>query len=58
MEDFLESTTDPYYDGRIIHGRPMKAHGWSPMTNAALVEEMARHVADRAPQDADRSWLR
>jgi len=58
MEDFLENTTDPYYDGEIIHGRPMKAHGWSPMTNAALVETMARHVADRAPEDADLAWLR
>jgi len=58
MEDFLESTEDPYYDGAVIHGRPMKAHGWSPMTNAELVEEMARHVASQAPEDADRSWLR
>jgi hypothetical protein len=58
MEDFLEGTEDPYYDGAVIHGRPMKAHGWSPMTNAELVEEMARHVATQAPEDADRSWLR
>ena len=58
MEDFLESTTDPYYDGAIIHGRPMKAHGWSPITNAQLVEEMARHVAKHAPAEADTSWLR
>ena len=55
---FLESTTDPYYDGAIIHGRPMKAHGWSPITNAQLVEEMARHIAEHAPAEADTSWLR
>lgn len=58
MEDFLEGTTDPYYDGAIIHGRPMKGHGWSPMTNAELVETMARHVADHAPSGADTPWLR
>lgn len=58
IEDFLEATTDPYFDGKIIHGRPMKAHGWSPMTNAELVETMARHIADNAPTGADLSWLR
>lgn len=58
MEDFLESTTDPHYDGAIIHGRPMKGHGWSPMTNAELVEAMAQHVIERAPAGADTSWRR
>ena len=58
MEDFLENRTDPYYDGAIVHGRPMKAHGWSPVTNAQLVEEMARHVAEHAPAEADTSWIR
>ena len=58
MEDFLESTTDPYYDGEVIHGQPMKGHGWSPITNASLIEEMAHHVSENAPAEADTSWVR
>lgn len=58
MEDFLESTTDPYYNGEIVHGRPMKGHGWSPITNADLIQEMARHISNRAPTDSDTSWVR
>lgn len=30
LEAFLESTTDPYYDGSFIWGRPNKGHCWSP----------------------------
>jgi hypothetical protein len=41
LEDFLEQRTTPYYAGSFIYGRPMKPHGWQPMTNAALVRLMA-----------------
>lgn len=57
MEDFLESTTDPHYDGAVIHGRPMKGHGWQPMTNADMIREMSRHMAERAPEGASLDWL-
>jgi hypothetical protein len=57
LEDFLESTTDPYYAGKVVHGRPMKGHGWSPMTNADLIRVMAKHIAENAPRGADTSWL-
>ncbi|MSR03455.1 MAG: enterochelin esterase-like enzyme [Gemmatimonadetes bacterium] len=30
------------------YGRPMKPHGWQPVTNAEMVRQMARHVAKRA----------
>jgi len=30
LEDFLENTTDPYYNGSFIWGRPNKGHCWSP----------------------------
>lgn len=40
LEDFLENRSDPHYEGEIIHGRPMKGHGWSPITNAELVREI------------------
>ena len=41
LEDFLEHRTTPYYAGSVSYGRPMKPHGWQPMTNAALVRSMA-----------------
>jgi len=46
LEDFLENRSDPYYDGEIIHGRPMKGHGWSPVTNAELVKEIYSVIGD------------
>ena len=56
LEDFLEGTTDPYYGGEIVHGRPMKGHGWSPFTNAELVRRMADHMARNAPAGASMAW--
>jgi len=56
LEDFLENTTDPYYGGEVIHGRPMKGHGWQPMTYAELARMMAAHIAGNAPRGADTSW--
>ncbi len=55
LEEFLESTTDPYYDGAFIYGRPQKGHGWHPMTNAELMREMAEHITARAPRGEDTS---
>ena len=49
MEDFLKKTRNPYYAGSIEYGRPMKGHGWQPMTDAELVRMMAAHVAAHAP---------
>lgn len=57
LEDFLESTTDPYYAGEVIHGRPMKGHGWSPTTDADLIRTMAEHIVKNAPPGADTRWL-
>ncbi len=30
------------------YGRPMKPHGWQPVTNAELVKQMSRYVAKKA----------
>ncbi len=57
LERFLEGTTDPYYGGEVVHGRPMKGHLWSPFTNAELVRRMAGHVARNAPAGASTAWL-
>jgi len=57
LENFLESTRAPYYGGSFRYGRPMKGHGWQPMTNADLLREMADHIARRAPAgEPVRSW--
>jgi len=56
LEEFLENTTDPYYGGEVIHGRPMKGHGWQPMTYAELARMMADHIAGNASRGADTRW--
>lgn len=57
LEDFLESTKSPYYGGSFRYGRPMKGHGWQPMTNADLLREMAAHIARNAPAgEPTRAW--
>jgi hypothetical protein len=44
LEDFLKNTKDPFYSGSFTYGRPLKGHGWQPMTNAELVRTMAEHI--------------
>ena len=50
LEEFLRSATPPA-DIPIVHGRPLKTHGWQPMSYADLVRQMAAHVAAHAPAD-------
>jgi len=58
FEDYLENTQNPYYDGSFTYGRPLKGHGWMPITSAELVRTMAKFIADHAPPDAPtRDWL-
>jgi hypothetical protein len=52
LEDYLTSVKDPAYGGSFRYGRPLKEHGWQPMSNGDLVREMADHVARRAPAGA------
>jgi putative esterase len=52
LDDFLSGTTNPAYGGSFQYGRPLKGHGWQPMSNADLVREMAATVARHAPADA------
>jgi enterochelin esterase-like enzyme len=52
LEEFLESTKDPYYEGTFGYGRPRKGHGWSPFDRATgeLERAMARHITQNAPR--------
>jgi hypothetical protein len=52
MEDFLESTTDPYYGGSFTYG-PRGGHGWRPYGSDELLRRMAAHITARAPKGAD-----
>lgn len=39
------------------YGRPMKGHGWQPMSNAELVRMMSERITQSAPTGADvTSW--
>lgn len=55
LEKFLESTTDPYYDGQFVWGRPRKGHGWTPWdpSNGELFRIMAKHISAAAPPGID-----
>lgn len=52
LQDFLEQTTNPAYGGSFDYGRPLKGHGWQPMSDAELVRIMAAHIAQHAPGGA------
>ncbi len=52
LEDFLKNTKNPYYAGSFEYGRPLKGHGWMPMSFVELVRIMADHIAKNAPSAA------
>ena len=56
MQDELESQTNPPYRGDFRFGRPMKGHGWTPMTHTDLLREMAAHIAENAPRGEPTAW--
>jgi Putative esterase len=56
FEQFLQITDDPHYAGSFEYGRPMKPHGWQPMTNAEFVKRMADEIERNAPQGSGSAW--
>ena len=48
-EDLLTTIKDPDPKATFRYGRPMKGHGWHPMTWAALLQEMAADVRNNTP---------
>jgi len=57
LEEFLENTEHPYYEGSFHYGRPLKLHGWHPMTKAELIRIMADHVTKNAsPGEETKMW--
>jgi hypothetical protein len=58
MQEFLETTTEPYYDGTFTFGA-RGGHGWRPYSSAELLRVMADHIAANAPPGTDTSgWRR
>ncbi|UII74992.1 hypothetical protein LV716_12060 [Flagellimonas sp. HMM57] len=67
MEDFLESTTDPYYEGEVLYG-DRSEHCWNGdpelpnhitrmRYNTMYVPKIMKRIAESAPKDADlTSW--
>jgi hypothetical protein len=67
MEDFLESTTDPYYDGEVDYGDRAE-HCWNGdhenpnyisrlRYNSMYVPKIMKRIFESAPKDADlTSW--
>lgn len=68
MEDFLESTTDPYYDGEVLYGDRAE-HCWNGdpeqpnhisrlRYNSMYVPKIMKRIAESAPPGADlSSWI-
>ena len=56
-EDFLRSTTNPKSDATFTYGRPMKGHGWHPMTWASLLEQISAQVKANTPAgESNAQW--
>jgi hypothetical protein len=53
MEEFLKTTANPHYEGSFAYGRPLKGHGWHPMTWAELLQQISAEVAKDAPAGAN-----
>ncbi len=49
LDDFLKTTEGPPAAATFEYGRPMKPHGWQPMTNAAMIRMMASRINQTAP---------
>jgi hypothetical protein len=68
MEDFLEKTTNPYYDGEVLYGDRAE-HCWNGdpeqpnhisrlRYNSMYVPKIMERIAESAPRDADlKSWM-
>jgi hypothetical protein len=49
LEDFLKTTDNPPAGAVFEYGRPMKGHGWQPMSNAEMIRMMAERINKTAP---------
>ena len=50
LEDFLANAVNPRAEAVFEYGRPMKGHGWQPMSNADMIRAMARRIETTTPK--------
>ncbi|MBZ5515851.1 MAG: hypothetical protein LAN62_13600 [Acidobacteriia bacterium] len=55
FEDSLKKLNNPTSDATFEYGRPMKGHGWIPMTFPELLRTMADHITRHAAAGEDTS---
>ena len=49
LEDYLKTTTDPPAQADFQYGRPMKGHGWQPISDVEMIRMMAERINKTAP---------
>ncbi|HTU34071.1 MAG TPA: alpha/beta hydrolase-fold protein [Candidatus Acidoferrum sp.] len=59
MQEQLDGEKDPPADATFVYGRPMKPHGWQPMSNADLLRMMAKYIEEHSPTGGEsaNAWL-
>ena len=55
LEDFLENTTSPHYDGVFEYG-DTGGHGWNPLGRIGMLRVMADHIRENTPDGGDTRW--
>jgi hypothetical protein len=49
LEDVMKGLDTPRANATFDYGRPLKGHGWQPMSNADLIRQMAERINTTAP---------
>ena len=49
LEDAMKALDSPRANATFEYGRPLKGHGWQPMSNADLIRMMADRINSTAP---------
>jgi hypothetical protein len=56
FEEMTRDLRNPECECEFAYGRPMKGHGWQPVTTANLVRRMAEHVEKNAGGEDVKQW--
>ena len=56
FEEMTKDLHHPECECEFAYGRPMKGHGWQPVTTADLVRRMAEHVEKNAAGEDVKPW--
>ena len=56
FEEMSKDLHNPECECEFAYGRPMKGHGWQPVTTANLVRRMAEHVERNAGTEDVKQW--